>query len=111
MMDDIIIGSAPSEEDCVQVNPQGDYHEAMRAECRRFLGLILKKMGPEPPGAKLVIKENPHEFGSYDEVVCVFDNQDEEAIQYALRCEDEAPTTWNDDKPVPVPAGSVEGGD
>ena len=97
MRDDISIGSAPCDEDCVQVNPQGDYHEAMRAECRRFLELIRKKLGPEPEGARLAIKSNPHDFGVYYECVCFFDDANEAARDYALLCEGEAPTTWQDD--------------
>ncbi len=105
MRDHISIASAPALEDSVQVNAQGDYHDAMKAECRRFLELIRKKLGPEPPGAMLAVKSNPHDFGTYYEVACHFDDQDEEAREYAFRCEAEAPTTWGDDKPVAeVPA-------
>ena len=95
------IGSAPSDEDCVSVNPRGDYHEAMRAECRRFLELIRKKLGEEPPGARLAVKGNPHDFGTYYDVVCYFDDADEEARRYALRCEADSPRTWADDKVSP----------
>ena len=102
MRDDISIGSAPSEEECVQVNPQGDYHEAMRAECRRFLELIRKKLGPEPPGARLAITNNPHDFGTYYDVVVYFEDQDEEARRYAFRCESLSPRTWDDDKVSPA---------
>src|SRR3989304_7340151 len=97
MRDDISIGSAPCDEDCVQANPQGDYHEAMRAECRRFLELIRKKLGPEPPGARLAIKSNPHDFGTYYDVICYFEDTNEESRDYALLSEGEAPTTWQDD--------------
>lgn len=98
MRDYISIGSAPSDEDCVPVNSRGDYHEAMRAECQRFLELIRKKLGPEPPGARLGIKSNPHDFGTYYDVVCYFDDEDEAARTYAFRCESDSPRTWADDK-------------
>ncbi|MEE9199159.1 MAG: hypothetical protein V3U26_05120 [Dehalococcoidia bacterium] len=105
MRDNIGIGSAPPDEDCVQVNDRGDYHEAMRAECVRFRELIRKKLGPEPLGAMLAVKSNPHDFGTYYEVACYFDTENEEATNYALRCDDEGPRTWDDDKPdVEVPA-------
>ena len=97
MRDYISIGSAPCEEACVQVNPEGDYHQAMRAECLRFLELVSKKLGPEPEGASLAIKSNPHDFGTYYEVVCYFEDSNEEAREYALLCEGEAPLTWGDD--------------
>ena len=101
MRDYISIGSAPSDESCVQVNREGDYHDAMRAECRRFLELIRKKLGEEPPGARLAVKSNPHDFGTYYDVVCYFDDEDEEARKYAYRCEAQSPGTWDDDHLTP----------
>jgi hypothetical protein len=90
------IGSAPSEEDCVQVEPTGAYLEPMRAECGRFLRLIRATLGDEPPGARLAIKSNPHDFGTYYEVVCYYDEGNEEAESYAWKCEEESPTRWPD---------------
>lgn len=97
MRDYMSIGSAPCDEPCVQVTPRGDYHDAMKAECRRFLDLIRKKLGEEPPGARLAVKGNPYDFGTYYEVGCHFDDGDEEAYDYALACESSAPQTWSDD--------------
>lgn len=99
--DYVSIGASPCEEDCVQVEPTGAYIGPMKAECRRFLDLIRKKLGPEPEGAMLGIKSNPHDFGTYYEVVCYYyDDENEEAAKYAYRCESESPKTWNDDKPI-----------
>lgn len=97
MRDHIDIGSSPCDEECVQVEKTGAYLEPMRAECRRFLALIRVKLGPEPEGAHLSINSNPHDFGSYLEVVCYFDDENEEAQKYAYRCEAEGPRTWDDD--------------
>jgi len=96
------IASAPYDEDCVQVNPQGDYHDAMKAECRRFIELIRKKLGPEPPGAYLSVKSCPHDFGTYYTVVCYYDDQNQEAAAYAYLCESDAPRTWSDDQRLVV---------
>ncbi|MDO8490833.1 MAG: hypothetical protein Q7T04_02315 [Dehalococcoidia bacterium] len=98
--DFVSIASAPYEEECVQVEPTGDYIGPMKAECRRFLDLIRKKLGPEPEGAYLSVKGNPHDFGTYYEVVCNYDDENEEAVAYAYRCESDAPKTWDDDKPI-----------
>ena len=108
MRDYISIGSAPCNEDCVQVNPEGDYHQDMRAECLRFLELVSKKLGPEPQGASLAIKGNPHDFGTYYDVVCYFDDGNEEAREYALLCEAEAPATWGDDMLSPEKKAAFE---
>ena len=108
MRDCIEIASAPCNEECVQVNTNGDYHAAMRAECQRFLELIRKKLGPEPSGARLAIKTCPHDFGTYYQVACYFDTEDEGAAKYAATCDEEAPRTWGDDEPLPVPVGTGE---
>ena len=108
MRDYISIGSAPRNEDCVQVNPQGDYHDAMRAECRRFLDLIQKKLGLGPPGAYLAIESIPHDFGTYYDVVCYFNDEDEQARAYALRCEADAPETWEDDHLSPEAQAHIQ---
>lgn len=92
--DYISIGSSPCDEQCVQVEPSGAYVGPMREECKRFLELVRKVMGEEPAGARLSIKGFPHDFGTYYEVVCYFDDDNEEARNYAFRCESEAPTRW-----------------
>ena len=106
MRDYIEIGSSPVEEPCVQVNKEGNYHKAMREECLRFIELLRRTFGPEPEGARLSVKSNPHDFGTYYEVVCYFEDNDEEARKYAFRCEAETPARWDQPAaaaPAPVP--------
>ena len=91
--DYIEIGSTPAGEDCAQVGSEG-YERRARAECLRFIELIRKKLGPQPEGARLSVKSNPHDFGSYLSVVCFYDDTKEQAVEYAFRCEREAPTRW-----------------
>jgi hypothetical protein len=102
--DYIEIGSSPCDEECVQVSKTEDYLPAMRAERRRFLEAIRAKLGPEPPGARLAIKSNPHDLGQFLSVVCHYDDSDEEAQAYAFRCESNAPRTWSDVQPMPKAA-------
>ncbi|MDO8637597.1 MAG: hypothetical protein Q7R34_15420 [Dehalococcoidia bacterium] len=66
--------------------------------------MIRKKLGPEPEGASLGIKSNPHDFGTYYEVLCYYDDENEEAAAYAYRCESESPTHWEE---VPLVPNSV----
>jgi hypothetical protein len=91
--DYVVIGPGPADEACAQV---GDdlYTEKACAECRRFITLLRETFGPEPSGAYLSIKGFPHDFGTYYEVVCYFNRNVPASIDYALRCEREAPTTW-----------------
>ena len=104
--DFIDVGSAPSEEDCAQVGSP-DYHARARPECIRYIALLRQTFGPEPPQASLRVKSNPHDFGSYLSVVCYFDDDDEESANYAYRCEEAPPTTWNDPDGGPAPASPV----
>lgn len=93
--DYIDIGPAPCDEECVQVSPDGNYLPAMRTECNRFIELIRKKLGPEAGAARLSVKTERHDFGSYLEVVCYFDTDEKEGMDYAFRCESEAPSKWD----------------
>jgi hypothetical protein len=95
MYDYVDIGPVPAEEDCAQVGTD-NYRERAREECKRFIALIRSKLGLEPFGARLCIQWNPHDFGSYAEVVCKYNADDEVATAYAFRAENEAPTRWED---------------
>ena len=106
MRDFMEIGSSPCDEPCAQVG-EPDYYPRAKAECARFIELIRKKLGEEPAGAHLAVKSFPHDFGEYTEAVCYFDDHDEEARNYALLCESEAPRTWQDDQPLPKKQYSV----
>jgi hypothetical protein len=106
--DYIDIGSSPADEECAQVGSP-DYAQRARSECNRFIDLIRRVMGPEPEGAQLSIKSNPHDFGAYYEVVCYYDTDNEEASKYAYRCEGEAPSTWDDPRALPVSSPVLSG--
>ena len=97
MKDFISIGPAPCDEDCVQVG-DSDYEKKAKEECRRFIELIRKHLGSEPDStkAKLSIKGFDHDFGRYYEVVCWYDEDNKEAIDYAYKCESNAPSSWDD---------------
>ena len=88
------LGSAPADEECAQVG-QPNYSEQGRAECKRYIELLRKVVGVEPQGARLIVKSNPHDFGEYFEVVCCYNEHDEEAVKYAFRLDAEAPTKWD----------------
>ena len=95
MKDFIIIGSAPYEEDCVQVGAN-DYARRAKIEGLAFIGAIRMKLGLEPEQAHLAVKSFPHDFGTYYEVVCHYDDTNEKATEYAFKCESEGPATWQE---------------
>lgn len=98
MKDYINIGCSPAEEDCAQVG-QHDYHEQARKQCIAFRNQLRRQFGPEPEGARLVIKSFPHDFGSYMEVVCeyeeTFEEEESPSVDYAFKLESDMPLEWD----------------
>lgn len=86
MTDRIYIGSNPTEEPCVQVVSGAEYMRAMRFEAKLYKELLQEEY-PEPVGGyfKLVVSE--HDFGPYIEVVAVYDEDNEEAVEWAYAAE------------------------
>jgi hypothetical protein len=96
MSDYISLGPTPADEPCAEVGEEL-YEQKARAECRRFIKVLRETFGPEPSGAYLMTKAFEHDFGTYYEVVCHFNPEVPDSIDYAFRLEREAPTTWPDD--------------
>lgn len=86
MQDCLDLGSSPSHEDCAQVGSEG-YAQRARRECRAYIAQLRRRYGEEPDGARLSVKSNPHDFGTYYSAVCYFDGDNESAADYAYRCE------------------------
>ena len=93
MSDYIEIGASPSGESCAQVGDP-NYAEKSRIECKLFRELLEETFGAPPPGGYLAIKSFPHEFGSYREVVAVYDENREESVEWASKLESETPESW-----------------
>ena len=92
--DDLYIASAPAGEDCAQLGSDG-YHPKARRECRALIAQLRRMFGPEPPGSRLHVQENPHDFGVYLSANCSYDPADETAAAYAFRLEAELPEEWD----------------
>lgn len=94
MKDYLCIGSSPSAEICAQVGAD-NYHEQSQKELRAFKSQ-LERLFPNPPGGCCVaIKSCPHDFGTYYEVVCYFDDDIEESRHYAYNMENNTPENWD----------------
>lgn len=93
MRDSMYLGATPYGEDCAQVGRDG-YMRQARKECRAYIGQLIRTFGEPPESCRLVIRSNPHDFGSYLAVEAVFD--DEAGHAYALRCENKQPELWDD---------------
>jgi hypothetical protein len=95
MREYIEIGPCPAMEDCAQVGDD-NYRTNARRQCLSFMQGIRNYLGMEPDGAALKIKTSQHDFGSYLEVACFYDPENEKAAEYAFKCEAKAPQTWEE---------------
>jgi len=89
----ISLGAVPARE---SFTPDGDAGDGQRArsECRRYVALLRDVIGPEPHGAHLQIRHAEPERGSHLEVVVEYEDANNVARAYAIRCDREAPATW-----------------
>jgi hypothetical protein len=93
MKDFMDLGSSPVDEECVQLGCE-NYYELARTECKRYIQLLRKIHGPEPEGCRLKIKSCPHDFGDYLEVVCEYETENEQTVEWAFKIENNLPATW-----------------
>lgn len=97
MRDYLTLGPVPCDEDCQQIGTPEYDPAACVAECRRFVtGLEQHYAGNIPDGARFTIKSFSHDFGSYREVCVSFNDEDEDAAEFAYLCESSAPATWTE---------------
>ena len=96
MRDYLSISCSPASESCAQVGTE-NYEVQSGRECRALIAQLRRQFGTEPMLARLSIRSFPHDFGSYKEVVCYYDDEDEEARDYAFRLESELPEFWDDE--------------
>lgn len=108
MIETIELGSAPHEEDCVQVSSKDDYAEPMRIEVSRYVEM-LKKRFPEHEEKGIVFRNKwfPHDFGGHREAIAVFNGDDVEACEYAYWMEENLPLKWSDSEVVLMPKAEV----
>ena len=101
MIERIEIGSSPWGEDCAQVGTD-DYSEVARRECKAYIGQLYRTLEAKgfkreelPDSFLLVIKGSAHDFGTYFEVVCKFNGDDERSWEIASLLESEGPELWD----------------
>jgi hypothetical protein len=88
------LGTTPSEEDCVQVDPNKDYYSKMVEECRKYIKLLEERFPNIPESCRFGIKRFSHDFGSYCEAVIYYDDSIEESVEFAFNVEGNLPERW-----------------
>jgi hypothetical protein len=96
MTDELFLSPTPIGEDCAQLGA-ADYSTKSSKECRAFINQLKRVFGEPPSGANLRIKACPHDFGTYKDVVVVFDDTNEAATEYAYKVEANLPEFWDEE--------------
>jgi len=94
--DYLYLSCTPSAEPCEQV-PYKDPEKA-KYECKVFISQ-LKRQFPEQTNQGLVgfkITLNPHDFGSYHDVIVMFMEDNEESVNAAYHIESNMPEYWDE---------------
>lgn len=96
MRDYLSLGPTPSGEDCAQVGSD-NYTARARRECKVFKEQLIRTFGEPPFGTGFRIKSNPHDFGSYLDVEVYYEDESDEATEYALDVESGLPCYWDEE--------------
>lgn len=88
MNDYLNIGSVPYDEDCAQVGSE-DYETRSRLECVAFREQCKRVLADKFDDVCIIvsIKSFPHDFGTYREVVAIYDPDNQQEVEQALYLE------------------------
>lgn len=99
----VVIGPAPLNE----VVPVARMGIRARRAAEVFARQLVRHLGPPPPGVRVTVDRVGDGQRTVYCAVCYYDDANERALEYAWRCEDEAPLEW--DEIAQVELGDEEG--
>lgn len=94
MREVIEIDGTPYEEDCAQVG-NDDYKVRAMKECRAFTKQLVRTFGNPPEGVRIIMKTNPHDFGTYYSMAITFDEENEVGSEWAYNVDNNIPANWD----------------
>jgi hypothetical protein len=89
----VVIGPAPLNE-MVPLAKKGRVVARKAAEV--FARQLLRQLGAPPPGVHVAVGRVRDGQRTVYCAVCFYDDADERALEYAWRCEDQAPLNWDE---------------
>jgi hypothetical protein len=101
MSDYLELGPTPFDEQCAQVG-EDDYSVRIREETERYIKQLEQRFPNLPDGVRFKTKAFPHDFGTYHEVVVIFNPNDEAQAKAAFHVEWNLPCTWEDNEVFPL---------
>ena len=93
MTDYLTLSSVPYAEPCAQVGSD-NYTRDSIIESRAYINQ-LQRMFPTDCGCSFRVKSFPHDFGSYREVVVIYNPEVQLQCNYAAMVDDSAPENWD----------------
>jgi hypothetical protein len=87
--------TTPHDEKCVQSNSP-NYSRLSRIEARVLQNQLIRMHGTPPGGAYFKVTSNPHDFGTYHDLAIVYDEDDDEEVDYMLKIESGVPDNWDE---------------
>ena len=95
MKDSLNLSPTPIGEDCAQLGAP-DYYSVAKKEIIVFISQLIREHGEPPRGARYRITNNPHDFGTYYDLNIEFDDENDEASEYAYKVEGDLPEYWDE---------------
>lgn len=89
------LGTVPAAEEAAVPTGESDYAGRAYWQCLRFIDLLRRTLGSEPEGAKLRVRRSGQDRDLYLEVVVEYEDENSAARAYAIRCDRQAPTRWD----------------
>jgi len=90
MRDYLSLGPVPCDEDCAQVGSEL-YPKWSSKEGAAFIHQLERQF----PGCRFRGKCFPHDFGSYHDVVVMFDDDESDEVEKAFEAEHNTPQKWD----------------
>jgi len=96
---EISIGATPSGEPCAQLG-SNNYEQLSATEIKAYSNQIKRMFPDMPMGIRFKKQANNHDFGVYHELAIQFDENNEEAVEYAYRVDGSVPEYWDEDAKI-----------
>jgi hypothetical protein len=96
MRDSVDFETTPTNECCESIGPKYNQKRA-HTEAKATIAQLHRLFGEPPDGSRFRIKSNAHDFGAYYSIEFLFDDDNDQHIDYGCRLENEWPERWDDD--------------
>lgn len=96
-IDYMYLGPTPTDEDCAQLGQDGYRAQAVK-EMNTYIAQLYRTFTDvDQFNVRFKIKWENHDFGTYGEVVAIYDASNQESTKKALDIEWQLPEKWDDE--------------